>query len=268
MGPEIAAIVGIGSAVVGAGTSIYSGVQASAAAGRQADYYEQMQEVYRAQERAIEERARNEQKWREYNAANLELHGEFAAAIGAMNEAAFDLDAMNLSLRGQKVATEIAAEVEALGGRQAAGYAAGGVEISSGSPLVVMSETVRAAEEDIADVLAQRDLAVARAGLQGDIARVQGEMGELGYQFQAGQERLQGDLALQEAEWAKYDLQIDQYNAMLEGRNAETRGRTALISSFGQGLGQAGSAASRFFTPIKPTTTYPTMPPDNWQYFG
>ena len=242
-----AAMVVAGVMALAGGAASYAGQrQAASALDKKASVYEQMEAVYAQQAEAIKQRAENEARWHLYNSKAKEFSAQAYGVVGEFNRQAAELDALTIMLRAQNKATQIAREGSQVMGKQVARYAKGGVEVSSGTPLVVQSETNRLVEEDIAFLFAEADLAKTKTIMEGNIDSLQARMQGFEALHQAAGERFSAHQAREAGKWRAYEARLDGWRSVISGYDARTRASTARWTGFGDLLGSASKAASMF----------------------
>jgi|GEM_PF-6220268 len=265
--PIVTAVI----AAAGTATSVAAQSSAAGAQRRQASAYAQMADIYEQQAKQIAETAKQEQFWYEQNARQYELQAEAYQTIGQYNLLASQLDVLGIQSDALKRASEGLREGSAVQGQQTARYAVGGVEVSSGTPLTVLSDTARKAEEYVADVYAARDLEVAKAIMSGDIASFQAGMQEQSALFGAAGQRYAGYQAGIEREWEAYNLRVQAWQAENNMQSANASASATSLGAANTALKGAGQIVSALYSPASTTTTTGTTYPKtafDWDYFG
>jgi len=153
-------IIGAGLTIGGGLFSFFGKQKEADAYRRQADIYDQQKEIWDRQAEQIRLMAEDQAKFHEYNARNSLFQSKLFKIVAGQNRTMGQIDEQGIEYEVMRKIHKAKIMGSRLMGKQFAGYAKANVDPSSGSSLVVLNETNREIENDIAALIEQRTATV------------------------------------------------------------------------------------------------------------
>jgi hypothetical protein len=245
--------IAVGSSIAGMGMqldaaanqqSYYDAAQASSQAAAQA-YLGQIPYI-QANRAAQAEAYRQEAAALERNAIMGMREAELNDYVKEINSLSAKTKALRIRREASYAIQQIARESEAVQGAQVAGYLKSGVFLS-GTPALVIEDSISRAEEDMARMLEAADWDAEQVltqatldGISTDVASAHALAGSYDALMQADLTRKQADLTLSMAELETYQAKVQAYTAQLQGYQAGVQSTTSMLNA-GAGLLAGGS---------------------------